>query len=223
MSTTLRRPCSVVVAALVLVGRLAAATDVRVVGITPGRSVDVVVNGARLSLEVGEETPDGVKLLEAHRDRAVLRVDGARRTLSLVAERPGVEGSSGGGGGGGGSIVLSAEPNGQFFARGHINGRPVPCIIDTGASLTALSTASAQRIGLDYEDGVPIKSMTANGIADGWRISLDSIRIGDVTVRNVDAVVVDNDALPIVLLGMSYLGRFDMHRQGDKLVLHRRR
>ena len=54
-------------------------------------------------------------------------------------------------------------------------------------------------------------------------MSLASVRIGDVTVRNVDAVVVDNDTLPVVLLGMSFLGRFDMHRQGETLILRRRR
>ena len=62
-----------------------------------------------------------------------------------------------------------------------------------------------------------------NGVVNGWRVSLDSVRIGDMTVRDVDAMVVDNDTLPVGLLGMSFLGRFDMQRQGATLVLRRRR
>jgi len=194
------------------------ATDVRVVGVTPGRSADVVVNGGQVTLEVGEETPEGVKLLSADRDRAVLRVDGKTRTLSVVAPAP-----AAGGAAGGSTVVLTADPSGHFATRAFINGRAAPCLIDTGATLTTLSSSSADRLGLDYAHGVPTRSMTVNGVVDGWRVSLDSVRVGDVAVRDVDAVVVDNDALPIVLLGQNFLRRFDIQQQGPKLVLRRRR
>jgi aspartyl protease family protein len=208
------------VVGVLLLPSLCLATDVRVVAITPGRSVDVVIDGSPITIEVGERTPEGVKLLRADRDRAVLRVDGATRTLSLVAERPAAEGHAATGGG---SVTLSTDARGQFTARAFVNGQAVRCLVDTGASVTTLSTASADRIGLDYSQGAPTKAMTVNGIVDGWRVSLDSVRIGDVTVRDVDAVVVDNDTLPVVLLGMTFLEQFDMHRQGTTLVLRRRR
>ena len=96
-------------------------------------------------------------------------------------------------------------------------------VVETGATLTTLSRADAQRIGLDYRGGKPTRTTTANGVVNGWRMSLDSVRVGDTTVRDVDAMVVDNDTLPVGLLGMSFLGRFDMHRQGSTLVLRRRR
>ena len=89
--------------------------------------------------------------------------------------------------------------------------------------MTTLSRADARRIGLDYRGGTPIRTTTANGVVNGWRMSLDSVRVGDTTVRDVDAIVVDNDSLPVGLLGMSFLDRFDMHRQGSTLVLRRRR
>lgn len=196
------------------------ATDVRVVAITPGRSADVVINGAPMTLKVGEETPEGVKLLSADRDRAVVRVDGKARTLAVAAERPGAEGAAAPAGG---TVVLSTDAGGHFTTRGFINGRPIGCLVDTGASVTTLSVASAERIGLDYDHGVPTQAVTVNGVVEGWRVSLDSVRIGDVTVRDVDAIVVDSETLPVVLLGMSFLGRFDMHRQGPRLVLRRRR
>ena len=202
-----------------LLPSLCLATDVRVVGLTPGRSADVVIDGDTVTLEVGEQSREGVKLLRADRDRAVLRVDGATRTLSLVAERPMVERS----GNGGGTVTLSTDGRGHFSTPGLINGQPASLLIDTGATMTTLSTASAERIGVDYVGGAPAKAMTVNGLVDAWRVSLDSVRIGDVTVRDVDALVVDNDSLPVVLLGMNFLGHFDMHRQGDSLVLRRHR
>src|SRR5262249_42223032 len=135
--------------------------------------------------------------------------------------RPGADG--GGSAGGGGTVVLSTDASGHFTTRGYINGRPLPCLIDTGASVTTLSAASADDIGLSYSHGVPTRAMTVNGVVAGWRRALDSVRLGDVTVRDVDAIVVDNDSLPVVLLGQSFLGRFDMQRQGAKLLLRRRR
>ena len=86
----------------------------------------------------------------------------------------------------------------------------------------ALSRPEATRIGVDYSSGRPAKVQTASGEAHGWRVSLDSVRVGEVTVRDVDAIVLDNDTLPVGLLGMSFLNRFDMHRQGPTLVLRRR-
>ena len=68
-----------------------------------------------------------------------------------------------------------------------------------------------------------MQSMTVNGAVRGWRVTLDSVQIGGATERDVDAIVVDNDYLPVGLLGMSYLNRFDMQRNGSTLVLRRRR
>ena len=208
-------------AAVVAVGLLPAlslATDVRVVAITPGRSVDLVIDhGGPITLEVGEATPSGVKVLRVDRESAVLQVGGVTKTYPLVADVESAEGAPSGG-----TIMLSADAAGQFFASGSVNGRPVRFVVDTGATLTTLSRADAQRVGVDYRRGTPARSMTANGVASGWRLSLDSVRVGDATVRNVDAMVIDSN-LPFALLGMSFLGRFDMQRQGQTLVLRRRR
>lgn len=197
------------------------ATDVRVVAVTPGQSVDVVIDGApAITVEVGETTPQGVRVLRVDRDSAVLRVDGAARTFSLVADHGG---GAGGGTEPGGTIMLAADSRGQFFATGAVNGRQMQFVVDTGATLTTLSRRDAQRLGIDYRRGAVTKTVTANGAVNGWRVSLASVQVGGATVRDVDAIVVDNDMLPIGLLGMSFLGRFDMQRQGSTLVLRRRR
>jgi aspartyl protease family protein len=198
------------------------ATDIEVVGLTPGRSAMVVIDGNTMTLEIGESV-EKVTLVRVDSDGAVLRVDGETRTLPLVAQ--GAGGVDLGGGavvsGGASSVRLSADGSGHFMTKGVVNGRSVRFLVDTGASLTTLSKDEAQRIGLRYRSGSQATLSTANGLARGWRVSLDSVRIGQVTVSNVDAVVVDGD-LPFALLGMSYLDHFDMNREGSYLVLRRR-
>ena len=193
------------------------ATDLRVVAVTPGQSADVIIeDGSPVTIEVGE-TIDGVKLLRADRDGVVLSADGITATLPLVADdstTPAARSNS---------VTLSADARGHFVTSGTVNGRPVNFLVDTGATLVTLSRAEATRIGLDYGSGRPTQSQTANGVVRGWRVSLASVSVGDVTVRDVDAMVIDNDTPPVGLLGMSFLGRFDMHRQGSTLVLRRSR
>jgi len=205
-------------AGLLLLSAPCLATDVRVVAITPGRSADVVIGrGPPVTIEVGE-TVDGVTLRRADRAGALLTVDGNTRQVPLVPDTGWAGGASVSG-----SVTLEAGPGGQFFTSGTVNGRSMRFVVDTGATLTMLSRADAQRIGLDYRGGTPVRTATANGVANRWRTSLDSVRVGDATVRDVDAIVVDNDTLPVGLLGMSFLAHFDMQRQGSTLVLRRRR
>lgn len=215
---TARRAWFSTLGAVLLLPAVCLATDVRVVGLTPGQSADIVIDGGSpVTIEIGE-TIEGVRLLRTEADSAVLRIDGTTQTLPLVAHRP-----MGGDTGRGGGVTLSADARGHFLARGTVNGRSVQFLVDTGATLTTLSRGEAERIGLDYKDGTRTRSMTANGTVQGWRVSLDSVRIGAATVRDVDAMVIDSDALGVGLLGMSFLDHFDMVRQGSTLVLRRRR
>ena len=203
--------------AALLLPALCMATDVRVVAVTPGQSADVVIeNDAPVTIQVGE-TVDGITLLSADRAGVVVTADGVRKTLPLVAD-PSIDRAAGSS-----TVTLSADAHGQFLTSGTVNGRQVRFIVDTGATLTTLSRAEATRIGLDYSGGRITNVQTANGEARGWRLSLGSVRVGDVTVRDVDAIVVDNETLPVALLGMSFLGRFDMQREGSTLVLRRSR
>jgi aspartyl protease family protein len=201
--------------ATLLLPALCLAADLRVVAVTPGQSADVVIeSSAPVTIQIGE-TVEGVTLLSADRAGVVLTADGVRRTLPLLSG-PSVEHASAGS-----TVTLSADAHGQFLTGGTVNGRPVRFIVDTGATLTTLSRPEATRIGLDYSAGRPTRVQTANGDVRGWRVSLASVRIGDVTIRDVDAIVVENESLPVALLGMSFLGRFDMQRQGPTLVLRR--
>jgi aspartyl protease family protein len=120
-----------------------------------------------------------------------------------------------------GRISLPADGGGHFMGSGSINGRPVQFLVDTGASTVALSVADAERIGLAFREGPSVRIGTANGLAQGWRVKLASVRIGDVEVYDVDAIVTPQ-GMPFVLLGNSYLNRFQMRRDNDQMVLERR-
>ena len=203
---------------LLLLPAFCSATEVYVVGVRTGRGVDLVIGRhAPIKVDVGE-TVAGVKVLRVDTDGAVLSIDGKITALPLVAPpaslRPDAAGTS---------VTLSADARGQFFTAGVVNGRSMQFLVDTGATAVTLSRADARRINLDYREGASTSAVTVNGVVRGWRVTLDSVRIGRVTERDVEAVVVDNDSLPIGLLGASFLDRFDMRRDGATLVLRQRR
>jgi aspartyl protease family protein len=111
---------------------------------------------------------------------------------------------------------------GHFMPQGAINGKSVQFIVDTGATSVSLSRQDADRLGVNYErTGRPVFLNTANGSVRGWLVRLDSVRISDVEVFGVDAVV-SPAPMPYVLLGNSFLSRFQMKRENDIMVLERR-
>jgi aspartyl protease family protein len=195
----------------------AAEMDVELVAVSPGSSADVTISGsAPITIRIGE-TIEGVTVLSADRQGAAVRVNGVKRMLPLVARRGSTDAGSTD------SVTLHADASGHFVANGTVNGRPVQFVVDTGATYMAIDRTVADRIGLDYKRGTPVQSMTVNGAVRGWRVTLASVQVGGSTEQNVDAIVVDNHYLPVGLLGMSYLNRFDMQRNGGTLVLRRRR
>jgi aspartyl protease family protein len=118
-------------------------------------------------------------------------------------------------------VVLTAGSGGHFMTEGQINGRSVPMVVDTGASMVGISEEEAQRLGLNYKEGVPSRVSTANGVIRAWRIHLASVRVGDVLVYDVDSMV-SSGSMPYVLLGNSFLSRFQMTRTNDQMVLEKR-
>ena len=129
--------------------------------------------------------------------------------------------SVGGRGGGGKRVVRVADSRGHFINSGSINGRVMQYMVDTGASTVAIGRNDADRMGLNYQGGQPVHMSTANGVAQGWRMKLDSVRIGDVEVTGVDAVITPQP-MPYVLLGNSFLTQFQMTRVNDQMVLEKR-
>jgi aspartyl protease family protein len=98
----------------------------------------------------------------------------------------------------------------------------VTFLVDTGASTIALNSATAKRIGIDYTKGRPGMATTASGYTRVYSVKLDSVKVGEIVLRNVDAGVIDGPQPETPLLGMSFLNALEMKRDGDKMELTRR-
>lgn len=184
-----------------------------------GNKALLIINGGTPRTVAPGETFLGVKVLSTLGEQAVIEIEGKRHTLR-VGEAPASVGA-GGPGSRGNKVVLAAGTGGHFITPGRINGRPVQFLVDTGATDVGMSVAEAERVGLDYNSGRPIRMSTANGVVQGWQVRLASIRIGDVEVFDI-AGSVSPAPMPYVLLGNSFLTRFQMKRDNDQLVLERR-
>jgi aspartyl protease family protein len=203
--------------AMVLAAGTASAQTMAMTGSMGGRAL-LVINGKTVTAAAGA-TVQGVRIVSVQSDQTVVEVNGDRQTLRLGAAQVDLGGASGSGGGT--QIVLTAGSGGHFQTLGTINGRTVTFLVDTGATGVSMSAADATRIGLNYTQGQPINLQTANGTIRGWRVNLNSVRVGDVEVFNVDGVVAERD-MPMVLLGNSFLSRFQMRRENDRMTLERR-
>lgn len=188
------------------------ATDVVLTGLFPNRALVQINGGAPRMLSIGHPPVDGVSLVSVGKSGAVLQIDGQRRELAMGM------GNTGSGGESRASVTLSADGRGHFITEGMVNGAPVRFVIDTGATLVSLSQAEARRLGIDASGGQQVNLATANGSVSARRLTLRSVRVGSINVSNVDAVVVDNLNMP-ALLGMSFLNRMDMRREGQIMTL----
>ncbi len=105
-------------------------------------------------------------------------------------------------------ILLTANNYGHFLAAAEINGQEVDFMTDTGATYVALSYETAQKLGLAPQNmRFTGRSTTANGVARVASTEIEAIRIGDITVKNVQAVVAEPGRLTQNLLGMSFISQ----------------
>jgi aspartyl protease family protein len=118
-------------------------------------------------------------------------------------------------------VVMKVQ-QGHFFSAGSINGGTVNFMVDTGASLVSISVADARRMGINYLHGAPGYTMTANGRAPVYLMKFDEVRVGDILLHNVDGAVIDGGGLPMALLGMSFLNRTNIERDGNSMSLTQR-
>ena len=204
--------------ALLAVAGGACAQTVSLQGMLGTRALLVIDGGEPRSVAPGE-TLQGVKVLSTLGDQAIVEIKGQKRTLRIGDSQVSIGGS--GKGPRGNKIVLTAGTGGHFLSEGTINGRAVQFMVDTGASAIGMGVSEAERVGLNYKAGQQVRMQTANGVAPGWLVKLSSVRIGDVELHDVDAVV-GTQSMPYVLLGNSFLSRFQMRRDNEQMVLERR-
>jgi aspartyl protease family protein len=191
------------------------ATSVSVVGLFKDKAIVSIDGGKPRTLSVGQSV-GGVKLLAADSDSASFDVDGKRRTLNM--------GQSFAGGADTAtrqSVSLTADARGHFAAAGSINGYPMSFMVDTGATAIAINAAEARRIGLDFKAGQAVGVGTAAGVVPAWRVKFNTVKVGGIVVNQVDGLVMET-GLEVPLLGMSFLNRMEMRREGQTMTLTQR-
>ncbi|MEO7152528.1 MAG: TIGR02281 family clan AA aspartic protease [Burkholderiaceae bacterium] len=197
-----------------------AAAQTVTLGGTLGDKAVLVIDGVPRTLSRGASIA-GVKLLAVSNDAAEVEVANRRTTLRLGGAQLKLDPSASAGASNGHQIVMTAGSGGHFSSAGSINGQPVVFLVDTGATFIALSQSEADRLGVRYRDGQRGMAQTANGPVPVHRARLASVRIGDVQVFDVEATVVPMQ-MEQILLGNSFLARFQMTRENDTMTLVRR-
>jgi aspartyl protease family protein len=178
----------------------------------------LIVDGTPRTVATGSSFQN-IKLLRVAPGEAVIEMDG-RRVPLLLGSAP-VDLGRAASEGTGSQIVLTAGSGGHFTAGGSINGKSVRFVVDTGATYVSISESEADRIGLAYKKGPRGMAHTANGDVGVHLTTLDVVRVGDVQVYHVQAVVMPAST-DRVLLGNSFLTRFQMKRENDQMTLDRR-
>lgn len=191
----------------------ASETQVSVAGLFSGKAILVINGGKPKTLSVGQSM-DGVKLVAADSEKAVVEIDGKRKELGM-----GQGVSVAGSGPSAQMATLYANNDGHFFGDGYINGFSVKFLVDTGASDVAISSDTARRIGLNYLSGNVGVVHTAGGAVKAYRVSLNTLKVGAIVLHQVDGVVLEGSSPPFALLGMSVLNRMEMQRDGMVMTL----
>jgi aspartyl protease family protein len=191
-----------------------AVDDILVMGLFEGKAV-VVIDGKRRVLSNGETSPEGVTLIRANPDEAVLEIGGRQAVYSLGSrvhsnfaprEAP--------------SVTVPRGADGLYAVSGSINGHSTRFLVDTGASAVALSETDARRMRLDYKrTGERVRVETASGPTIAYRVRLARVTVGGVMQRNVEAYVMPGNEPERILLGMSFLNRFKIRNDGRVLYL----
>lgn len=201
-------------ASILLLSPAAQAASVTVEALLPNTAV-LMINGQRKTLKAGDSY-QGVKLLGADANAAVLEINGERQRLGLnrnittnfvAPERR--------------QLDIPRNDRMQYITSARINGRNVQVMVDTGANVVAMSARHASALGVDYRAGMPSKLETASATIDAWMVSLQSVEVGGIRVENVRATVTEGEYPSTVLLGMSYLQHVELREREGVLSLSR--
>ena len=201
--------------ALCMLPAAVTAQDIGLAGIMGGKALLMIDGSEPEAVAVGQSLA-GVKVISVQGDQAVIEVGGKKRPLRVGQHAIGTASADGSG-----KIVMTADNQGHFYTTGTVNGVSVRFLVDTGATMISLGKSDARRIGLDFNRGQKGLTETANGQGVVSKVQLDTVRIGDVTLHNVDALIHQTD-MPMALLGMSFLNRMEMQRDGSTMTLKKR-
>ncbi|MCW8921314.1 MAG: TIGR02281 family clan AA aspartic protease [Sedimenticola sp.] len=203
--------------AIVASSPLLAVDKIRVMALFHDKAM-VQIDGKQRLLKAGEKSPEGVLLVSANANEAILEINGERGSYGLgsqvgghFAVREMVE------------VRIQGDERGSYNTTGSINGRMTDMLVDTGATIVAMSQVEAKRLGIAYRiEGEKSFVRTASGTARAYSVVLDRVQVGGLSLNQVDAVVIEGNSPHKVLLGMSFLGRVNMEQRGTLMVLQQK-
>jgi aspartyl protease family protein len=215
----MKRQSLLIAFVLLVISRTAIPVEnIAVQALFPGKAV-VMIDGQRRTLAIGDTSPEGVKLLSANSEKAILEIEGEQKeyvpgsSISYNFEKPEIL-----------EEKIFANDRGMFLSIGSINGRSVRFLVDTGATSVAMNRTQAKKLGIRYRiDGESTVSSTASGFVRSYRVRLKSVSLGKIKRRNVEAMVIDGNHPGPILLGMSFLKGLKIEKSGNALLLKQRK
>ena len=191
--------------------------DIHVNGLMNNQAI-VTIDGKQRILKVGKPSTEGVNLISANSKKAIFEWQGEsfertvdkKITSNFAAPTEKNE------------VRIEKASNGHFNTPGHINGRLVNFMVDTGAFAIAMNQVEADRLGVNWRNGERFLAGTAGGGTPGYKIVLDTVTIGDITLHSVQAAVIVADTDTDILLGMSFLSQTEMREENNALVLRKK-
>lgn len=177
----------------------------------------LVIDGEQQMLRVGQQTPGGVRIIDADARSVLLEYQGQQHRLGLSQHIAGsyqpVEVPE---------VTISRDKNNQYLTYAALNNKRTTVLIDTGANIVAMSSRQAKSLGISYKKGVQLSVRTASGVTPAYSIILRSVGVGPIRVSGVEAVVIEGEYPHYVLLGMSYLSQTEMSESQGVMTLRRK-
>jgi len=178
------------------------------------------IDGKQRVLNKGKASPEGVLLIEANSEEAIIEIDGKQETYTLGSQygsnfkAPSSSGKT---------LIIVPDTSGMYTISGTINGFHVAFVVDTGATLVSMNSNVAKRLGIDYKlKGKESVSYTASGKDKIYIVNLKRVKLGDIELHNVKGAVHEGNFPVVTLLGMSFLSRLDMKREGRIMELQKK-
>lgn len=179
----------------------------------------VSIDGKQRVLKKGKASPEGVLLIESNSDEAIIEIDGKQDTYFLGSQI----GNTFAPPTGGKKLIIAPDSNGIYYISGSINGSQVSFVIDTGATLVSMNSHVAKKSGIDYKlKGQKSYSYTASGKTVIYVVNLKKVKVGDIELHNVKGAIHEGSFPAVTLLGMSFLGKLDMKREGRIMELEKK-
>jgi aspartyl protease family protein len=191
--------------------------DIQVHGLMPNQAV-ISINGTQRILKVGKPSPEGVSLVSSDSKKAVLEWQGERveRTLTkTITNNFSAPASKD-------EVRIERGHNNHYFTPGQINGRLVNFMVDTGAFTIAMTPTEADRLGLNWRKGERFMAGTAGGGTPGYKVTLNTVSVGGITVHNIEGAVIVAEGNTDILLGMTFLEKTVMREENNALILRKK-